>query len=35
MQSIDNENVMDEEVEEALKYLHEHLESEVGLWTEE
>ena len=26
---------MDEEVEEALKYLHEHLESEVGLWTEE
>lgn len=35
MQSIDNVNVMDEEVEEALKYLHEHLESEVGLWTEE
>lgn len=35
MQSIDNVNVMDEEVEEAQKYLHEHLESEVGMWTEE
>ena len=35
MQSIDNVNVKDEEVEEALKYLHEHLESEVGMWTEE
>lgn len=35
MQSIDNVNVQDDEVEEALKYLHEHLESEIGMWTEE
>lgn len=35
MQSIDNVNVQDDEVEEAQKYLHEHLESEVGMWTEE
>lgn len=35
MQSIDKVNVQDDEVEEALKYLHEHLESEIGMWTEE
>ena len=35
MQSIDNVNVQDDEVEDARKYLHEHLESEVGMWTEE
>ena len=35
MQSIDNVNVQDDEVEDAQKYLHEHLESEVGMWTEE
>ena len=35
MQSIDNVNVQDDELEEAQKYLHEHLESEVGMWTEE
>ena len=28
-------DVKDEEVEAATKYLHEHLESEVGMWTEE
>ncbi len=35
MQSIENVNVIDGEVENALKYLHEHLESEVGMWTED
>ena len=35
MQSIENVNVHDDEVDEAQKYLHEHLESEVGMWTEE
>jgi hypothetical protein len=28
-------DLKDEEVEAATKYLHEHLESEVGMWTEE
>lgn len=35
MQSIDKVNVTDNEVEEAQIYLQEHLESEVGMWTEE
>jgi hypothetical protein len=28
-------DLKDEEVDAATKYLHEHLESEVGMWTEE
>lgn len=35
MKGIEIVNLKDEEVEVATKYLHEHLESEVGMWTEE
>lgn len=35
MKGIEIVNLKDDEVEAATKYLHEHLESEVGMWTEE
>ena len=35
MKGVEIVDVKDEEVEAATKYLHEHLESEVGMWTEE
>ena len=35
MKGIEIVDVKDDEVEAAIKYLHEHLESEVGMWTEE
>ena len=35
MKGVEIVNLKDEEVEAATKYLHEHLESEVGMWTEE
>lgn len=35
MQSIDTVGVRDDELDDALQYLHSHLESEVGLWSEE
>lgn len=35
IQSIDNVKVLDDEVEEAQNYLLGHLESEIGMWTEE
>ncbi len=34
MKSVDFVNLKDEELDEALKYLQGHLESEVGMWTE-
>jgi len=35
MKGVEIVDVKDDEVEAATKYLHEHLESEVGMWTEE
>ena len=35
MKGVEIVDVKDEEVETAIKYLHGHLESEVGMWTEE
>lgn len=35
MKGVEIVDVKEDEVEAATKYLHEHLESEVGMWTEE
>lgn len=35
MKGVEIVDVKDEEVDAAIKYLHGHLESEVGMWTEE
>ena len=34
MKSVDIVNLKDDEIDEALEYLHGHLEGEVGLWKE-
>lgn len=35
MKGVEIVDVKDHEIDDAIKYLHEHLESEVGMWTEE
>lgn len=35
MKSVENVNLKDSEIDDAMDYLHGHLQSEVGLWTED